>query len=90
VRAHAVAAARARSSRGSCAQLVVARELPDLDRRLRGNVAAAGAQRARVLEGGDRPVTREDPGVSAGDLAGVKRDGGDGALVGDDLNPAPN
>ena len=33
-------------------------------------------------------MPREDPAVAAGDLAGVQRDCGDGALVGDDLDPA--
>ena len=57
---------------GSCDQRVVARQRPDLDRRL--DVDAAGPERPRVREIGDRPVLGEAALVAAGELAGVQRD----------------
>src|SRR3954466_16228947 len=64
--------ARARCWRGSCDQGVVAGQRPDLDRRLVAGVAAAGAQCAGVLERRDGAVSREDPAMAAGGLAGVQ------------------
>jgi hypothetical protein len=58
---------------------VIDRQRPHLDLEHLG-LTAAGAERAGVLERGDRAVLGEAPLVSAPQLAGVQRDRGDLAL----------
>ena len=64
---------------------VVAGQRPRLDRRF-GRFAAALAQRAGVLDRGDRAVASEHPRVPRGQLAGVEHDRGDLGLGDADLD----